>query len=90
MPVLAARAWRPASKGEPQVKLAALYRPDAAVPSLHVAAGSGFAAVDELAAAAGAPDLGGLHDVAGLFARGPAAVGRLRELASGAQASSAK
>ena len=69
------------------MKLAALYRADAAVPSLHVAAGSGFAAVDELAAAGGAPDLGGLHDVAGLFARGPAAVGRLRELASGAQAS---
>ena len=52
-----------------------------------MAAGNGFAAVDELAVAGGAPDLGGLHDVAGLFARGPAAVGRLRELASGAQPS---
>ena len=69
------------------MKLAALYRTDAGVPSLHVAAGNGFAAVDELAAAAGAPDLSGLHDVAGLFTRGPAAVGRLRELASGAQPS---
>ena len=69
------------------MKLAALYRADADVPSLHVAAGNGFTSVDELAAAGGAPDLGGLHDVAGLFARGPAAVGRLRELASGAQAS---
>ena len=69
------------------MKLAALYRPDAGIPSLHVAAGHGFAAVDELAATAGAPDLSGLHDVAGLFSRGPAAVARLRELASGAQAS---
>ena len=33
------------------MKLAALYRPDADIPSLHVAAGNGFAAVDELAAA---------------------------------------
>ena len=69
------------------MKLAALYRADAGVPSLHVAAGNGFTAVDELAAAGGAPDLAGLHDVAGLFARGPGAVGRLRELASGARAS---
>jgi 2-keto-4-pentenoate hydratase/2-oxohepta-3-ene-1,7-dioic acid hydratase in catechol pathway len=67
------------------VKLAALYRGDADVPALHVAAGDGFAPVDELAAAAGAPGLGGLRDVGDLFARGPAAVGQLRELASGAQ-----
>ncbi len=69
------------------MKLAALYRADAGLPSLHVVAGNGFTAVDELAAAGGAPDLAGLHDVAGLFARGPAAVARLRELASGAQPS---
>ena len=67
------------------MKLAALYREDTGVPALHVAVGDGFAAVDELAAAGGAPDLGGLHDVGELYARGPAAVGRLRELASGAQ-----
>src|ERR1039457_2788447 len=75
----------PAEQGERPVKLAALYRGDADVPSLHVAAGEGFAAVDEIAATAGASDLGGLRDVGELFARGPAAVGRLRELASGAQ-----
>ncbi|MCW2907004.1 MAG: 5-carboxymethyl-2-hydroxymuconate isomerase [Actinomycetia bacterium] len=69
------------------MKLAALYRGDAGVPSLHVAAADGFAPVDELAAASGAADLGGLQDVGELFARGPAAVGRLRELAPGAQAS---
>jgi 2-keto-4-pentenoate hydratase/2-oxohepta-3-ene-1,7-dioic acid hydratase in catechol pathway len=67
------------------VKLAALHTEDAGVPSLHVAVGDGFAAVDEFAAAGGAPDLGGLHDVGELYARGPAAVGRLRELASDAQ-----
>ncbi|HEY7921180.1 MAG TPA: fumarylacetoacetate hydrolase family protein [Streptosporangiaceae bacterium] len=67
------------------MKLAALYRGDTGVPALHVAVEDGFAAVDELAAAGGAPDLGGLHDVGELYARGPAAVGRLRELASGAQ-----
>ncbi len=54
------------------MKLAALYRGDSDVPSLHVAAGDGFAAADELAAAGGAPDLAGLHDVGELFARGPA------------------
>jgi 2-keto-4-pentenoate hydratase/2-oxohepta-3-ene-1,7-dioic acid hydratase in catechol pathway len=69
------------------VKLAALYRGDADVPALHVAAEGGFAPVDELAATAGATDLGGLRDVGDLFARGPAAVGQLRELAAGAQAS---
>jgi len=69
------------------VKLAALYRGDADAPSLHVAVADGFAAVDDLAAAAGAAELAGLHDVGELFARGPAAVGRLRELVPGAQAS---
>jgi acylpyruvate hydrolase len=69
------------------VKLAALYRGGADAPSLHVAVADGFAAVDDLAAAAGAAELAGLHDVGELFARGPAAVGRLRELAPGAQAS---
>jgi 2-keto-4-pentenoate hydratase/2-oxohepta-3-ene-1,7-dioic acid hydratase in catechol pathway len=44
--------------------------------------------VDELAATAGAADLGGLHDVGELYARGPAAVARLRELAAGAQSPS--
>ncbi len=47
----------------------------------------GFAAVEEIAAAGGAPDLAGLHDVGELFARGPAALGQLRELAPGAAAS---
>jgi 2-keto-4-pentenoate hydratase/2-oxohepta-3-ene-1,7-dioic acid hydratase in catechol pathway len=65
------------------VRLAALYRGD--VPALHVAAGDGFIAVDDLAASAGAADLGGLHDVGELYARGPAAVARLRELAPRAQ-----
>ena len=69
------------------MKLAALYRGDADAPSLHVAVADGFAAVDDLAAAAGAAELAGLHDVGELFARGPAAVGRLRELVPGAQAS---
>ena len=69
------------------MKLAALYRGDAGLPSLHVAVADGFAAVDEIAAAGGAPDLAGLHDVGELFARGPAAVGQLRELAPGAAAS---
>ena len=67
------------------MKLAALYRGDADVPALHVAAGDGFTPVDELAATAGATGLAGLRDVGDLFARGPAAVGQLRELASGAQ-----
>ena len=78
---------RPARNGEHPVKLAALYRGDSGVPALHVAVADGFAAVDDLAAAAGAAELTGLHDVGELFARGPAAAGRLRELASGAQAS---
>ena len=69
------------------MKLAALYRGDAGVPSLHVAAGDGFAAVDQIAAAAGADELAGLHDVGELFARGPTAVSLLRELAPGAQPS---
>ncbi len=69
------------------MKLAALYRGDADVPALHIAAQGGFAPVDKLAATAGATDLGGLRDVGDLFARGPAAVGQLRELAADAQAS---
>ena len=68
------------------MKLAALYSGDTGVPALHVAVEGGFAAVDELAAAAGPADLGGLHDVGELYARGPAAVSRLRELAAGALA----
>ena len=67
------------------MKLAALYRGN--VPALHVAARDGFIPVDELAATAGVADLGGLHDVGELYARGPAAVARLRELA-GAHSSS--
>ena len=63
------------------MKLAALYRDDNGLPRLHVAAGDGFAAVDRLS-----PDLAGLHDVAGLYARGPGAVDLLRELAAGASA----
>jgi 2-keto-4-pentenoate hydratase/2-oxohepta-3-ene-1,7-dioic acid hydratase in catechol pathway len=69
------------------VKLAALYQGDVDTPSLHVAAADGFASVDDLAAASGAAELSGLHDVGELYARGPAAVQRLRELAPGAQAS---
>jgi len=64
------------------VKLAALYRGDVALPSLHVAAGDGFVAAGELA-----PDLADLADVGDLFARGPDTVARLRELAAGAQPS---
>ncbi len=67
------------------MKLAALYRGDSSAPSLHVAAQDGFAPVDELAAEAGAAGLGGLQDAGELFARGPAAVTRLRELVPGAR-----
>jgi 2-keto-4-pentenoate hydratase/2-oxohepta-3-ene-1,7-dioic acid hydratase in catechol pathway len=70
------------------VKLAALYRADEKErePRLHVAAGDGFADVDGLAAAAGSADLAGLRDVGDLYARGPGAVQRLRDLATGASA----
>jgi acylpyruvate hydrolase len=62
------------------VKLAALYRGSAEVPALHVAAGDGFVAADELT-----PGLAGLRDAGELYERGPAAVGQLRELAAGAE-----
>jgi acylpyruvate hydrolase len=65
------------------VKLAALYRGTGESPALHVAAGDGFVAVDELAA--GAPGLAGLRDAGELYARGPGAVRQLRELAVAAQ-----
>ena len=39
------------------MRLAALYRGDAGDARLHVAVGGGFAAVDDLAAAARHPDL---------------------------------
>jgi acylpyruvate hydrolase len=68
------------------VKLAALYREDAPAASLHVAVGDGFAATDDLAAAGNRPELAGLRDVGDLYARGPAAVAALRELAEGAAA----
>jgi acylpyruvate hydrolase len=68
------------------VKLAALYRGDAPAASLHVAVGDGFAATDDLAAGANRPELAGLRDVGDLYARGPAAVAALRELAEGATA----
>ena len=62
------------------MKLAALYRGSAEVPALHVAAGDGFVAADELT-----PGLAGLRDAGELYERGPAAVGQLRELAAGAE-----
>ena len=65
------------------MKLAALYRGTRQSPALHVAAGDGFVAVDELAAVA--PGLAGLRDAGELYARGPAAVGQLRELAVAAR-----
>lgn len=61
------------------VKLAALYGDGNGEARLHVAVGDGFAAVDGLA-----PELAGLRDVGELYARGPAAVQRLRELAADA------
>jgi 2-keto-4-pentenoate hydratase/2-oxohepta-3-ene-1,7-dioic acid hydratase in catechol pathway len=67
------------------VKLAALYAGGAGTPTLHLAIGDGFAAVDELAAHH--PDLAGLRDVGDLYARGPAAVAQLRELAANVQPS---
>jgi 2-keto-4-pentenoate hydratase/2-oxohepta-3-ene-1,7-dioic acid hydratase in catechol pathway len=67
------------------VRLAALYQGDTGTPALHVAAGRGFVAVDELATANDRPDLAGLRDVGELYARGAAALGQLRELAAGAQ-----
>jgi 2-keto-4-pentenoate hydratase/2-oxohepta-3-ene-1,7-dioic acid hydratase in catechol pathway len=62
------------------MKLAALYRGNAADPGLHVALDDGYAAVDELAA--GDETLTGLHDVRDLYRLGPDAVARLRELAA--------
>jgi acylpyruvate hydrolase len=62
------------------VKLAALYRGSAEAPALHVAAGDGFVAADELS-----PDLAGLRDAGELYERGPGAVGQLRELAAVAE-----
>jgi hypothetical protein len=70
------------------MKLAALYRQGATTASLHAAADGGFVAVHELAAAGAESQLTGLHDVRQFFERGPAAVGRLRELARGAEATS--
>jgi acylpyruvate hydrolase len=69
------------------VRLAALYRGNAPTASLHVAAGDGFAAVDDLAASGHRPELAGLRDVGDLFSRGPDTVAALRELATGAAAS---
>jgi 2-keto-4-pentenoate hydratase/2-oxohepta-3-ene-1,7-dioic acid hydratase in catechol pathway len=66
------------------VKLAALYGGDPEAISLHVAAGDGFAAVDDLVAGRDLPELEGLRDVGDLFGRGAAAVAQLRELAAGA------
>lgn len=63
------------------MRLAALYRGDVTTARLHIAVDGGFAAVDELA-----PGLGGLRDVGDLYARGPGAVGQLRELAAAAKA----
>ena len=68
------------------MRLAALYRGDAGDPRLHVAVDGGFAACDELAAAARRPDLAGLRDVGDLYARGAGAVEQLRELAATATA----
>jgi 2-keto-4-pentenoate hydratase/2-oxohepta-3-ene-1,7-dioic acid hydratase in catechol pathway len=68
------------------VRLAALYREDASDARLHVAADGGFAAVDDLAAAAGRPGLAGLRDAGDLYARGAGAVTELRELAAAATA----
>ena len=64
------------------MRLAALYRGDARDARLHIAVDGGFAAVDELAAAARRPDLAGLRDVGDLYARGPGAVAELRDLAA--------
>ncbi len=68
------------------MRLAALYRGDARDTRLHVAVDGGFAAVDELAAAARRPDLAGLRDVGDLYARGADAVAELRTLAAVATA----
>lgn len=62
------------------MKLAALYGEDGQA-RLHVAVGDGFATADGLA-----PELAGLRDVGDLYARGPVAVDRLRELVAGASA----
>ena len=67
------------------MRLAALYRGDAWDPRLHIAVDGGFAAVDELAAAARRPDLAGLRDVGDLYARGSEAVAQLRDLAAAAR-----
>ena len=71
------------------MRLAALYRGDAWDPRLHIALDGGFAAVDELAAAARRPDLAGLRDVGDLYARGSDAVVQLRGLAAAATAGDA-
>ena len=69
------------------MRLAALYRGGPGDVRLHVAVDSGFAPVDDLAAAAGRPDLAGLRDVGDLYARGADAIAGLRELAATATAS---
>jgi 2-keto-4-pentenoate hydratase/2-oxohepta-3-ene-1,7-dioic acid hydratase in catechol pathway len=71
------------------VRLAALYRGDARDARLHVAVDGGFAAVDELAAAARRPGLAGLRDVGDLYARGSDAVAELRDLAAATASSAA-
>src|SRR6516162_6336799 len=76
-------------KGELPVRLAALYRGDAGDARLHVAVDGGFAAVDELAAAARRPGLAGLRDVGDLYARGSDAVAELRDLAAATASSAA-
>ena len=68
------------------MRLAALYRGNAPTASLHVAAGDGFAAVEDLAASGHQPELAGLRDVGDLYSRGPDAVAALRELAADAAA----
>jgi acylpyruvate hydrolase len=61
------------------MKLAALYRDETPNPSLHLAVGDGFVAVDEIVP--GLTGLTGLRDVGDLYARGPATVAQLREAA---------
>jgi len=68
------------------VRLAALYVADVPGTALHVAAGDGFVAVDDLAVDANRPELAGLRDVGDLYSRGPGTVALLGEVAAGATA----
>lgn len=68
------------------MKLASLFTGDDDQSALFIETPDGFAAVDDLAHAAGLAHLEGLGDVGELYARGPSALNDLRALSVGAKA----